>query len=91
MARQKTGVTVNCPCGATDVPMAWGTETGEVKLYRHVRGLLYRVRTERGLQKCSGPEDLFAFMLREAGLATVSEGGRTESDADQDHDNGMLF
>lgn len=66
--RMTTGVTVDCPCGATDVPMAWSKgRNGSVHLYRHVKGKPWRGKAARG-EKCTGPEDLFTYMLAYWGL-----------------------
>ena len=60
---------MNCPCGATDVPMAWGAgSSGTVRLYRHVTGVPYAGKSSRG-DKCGGPADLFSYLLAAWGLA----------------------
>ena len=83
MGYQTTGVVIDCICGATDVPMAWGSGThGSVRLYKHVKGRRYVGKSDRG-EKCSGPDDLFTYMLRENKMMLMDFGKRlaTRSEA----------
>lgn len=66
----KTGVTFDCPCGATAVGLAWGWTA-----YRHT--------TPNG-DRCGGPQDLFGWMLRNAELAMVGDGMRLATEAEVD-------
>lgn len=95
--RLTTGVTVDCPCGATDVPMAWGKgHNGSVHLYRHVKGVPWRGKAARG-EKCGGPRDLFTYLLCEHKLLLVDRGTRAPTRAERvaasegDHGQGALF
>ncbi|MGC4964095.1 hypothetical protein [Gordonia sp. DT101] len=89
-ARLTTGVLVDCPCGASGVPMAWSAagKNDTVRLYRHLVGRAYD-RHEvagggviRGRRKCGGPDDLFLHMLRNGGLARTDLGRRLMTDAE---------
>lgn len=63
----RTGVTVDCPCGAEGVPMAWGLGNGSVRLYKH---------DNPAGDRCGGPADLFTMMLRDARMALAGRGER---------------
>ena len=54
--------------------MAWGW-----KLYRHAPSVPYRAGT-RG--SCTGPDDLFLHLLRNAGLAQAGAGLKLATDAE---------
>lgn len=77
-----TGVAVDCPCGATGVPMGWGGNGAEMKLYRHLVGLPYAGKSARG-DKCGGPRDLFSHMLRESKLMLAGPGQRVMTRAEE--------
>lgn len=68
--RTTTGITVDCTCGATNVPLGWGW-----RLYKHVKAEPYRGKAARGA-KCLGPRDLFAYMLLESKLMMAGNGQR---------------
>lgn len=77
-----TGVLVDCPCGATGVPMAWGGNDGGVRLYKHAKGVAWAGKATRG-DKCGGPRDLFLFLLREAELMMTGPESRVMTQAEQ--------
>ncbi|GAC62121.1 MULTISPECIES: hypothetical protein [Gordonia] len=76
MANYGTGIVIECPCcGATEVPVKWGGEHGEMKARVHAAGVRFS-QNYYGLGKCYGPADVFLLMLAESRMALTGPNSR---------------
>lgn len=82
MANYGTGITIECPCcGATDVPVKWGGDDGDMRTRVHAVGKPFNQNYYAG--KCYGPVDVMTHMLRESRLANAGAGKRIMTTAEE--------